>query len=46
MPGLVGEVVYPINDFYLTNPIARSSPTLRRCSDEILHGRTFQEAAE
>jgi NADH-quinone oxidoreductase subunit G len=46
MPGLVGEIVYPIDDFYLTNPIARSSPTLRRCSEEILHGRTFQEAAE
>jgi NADH-quinone oxidoreductase subunit G len=39
-------VAYPINDFYLTNPIARSSPTLQRCSEEILHGATFQEAAE
>ncbi|HEX8533678.1 MAG TPA: NADH-quinone oxidoreductase subunit NuoG [Allosphingosinicella sp.] len=39
-------VVYPIQDFYLTNPIARSSPTLQRCSEEILHGATFQEAAE
>jgi NADH-quinone oxidoreductase subunit G len=37
---------YPIQDFYLTNPIARSSPTLQRCSEEILHGATFQEAAE
>jgi NADH-quinone oxidoreductase subunit G len=41
-----GEVVYPIEDFYLTNPIARSSPTLQRCSAEILHGQIFQEAAE
>jgi NADH-quinone oxidoreductase subunit G len=39
-------VAYPIQDFYLTNPIARSSPTLQRCSEEILHGATFQEAAE
>ena len=39
-------IAYPIEDFYLTNPIARASPTLQRCSAEILHGRTFQEAAE
>jgi NADH-quinone oxidoreductase subunit G len=45
-PKLGGPIVYPIQDFYLTNPIARSSPTLRRCSEEILHGATFQEAAE
>jgi NADH-quinone oxidoreductase subunit G len=41
-----GTVVYPIQDFYLTNPIARSSPTMQRCSAEILHGETFLEAAE
>jgi NADH-quinone oxidoreductase subunit G len=41
-----GEIVYPIEDFYLTNPIARSSPTLQRCSAEILHGESFAEAAE
>ncbi|WP_332811180.1 NADH-quinone oxidoreductase subunit NuoG [Sphingomonas sp.] len=41
-----GEIAYPIEDFYLTNPIARSSPTLQRCSAEILHGQTFAEAAE
>ncbi len=40
------EVTYPIQDFYLTNPIARSSPTLQRCSAEILHGQEFAEAAE
>ena len=45
-PAVSGEIVYPITDFYLTNPIARSSPTLQRCSAEILHGETFQEAAE
>ena len=51
-PSLSGTVVkgsaiaYPIQDFYLTNPIARSSPTMQRCSQEILHGATLQEAAE
>jgi NADH-quinone oxidoreductase subunit G len=45
-PRLSGPIAYPIDDFYLTNPIARSSPTLQRCSAEILHGQTFQEAAE
>jgi NADH-quinone oxidoreductase subunit G len=43
---LSGPVAYPIDDFYLTNPIARASPTLQRCSAEILHGETFLEAAE
>jgi NADH-quinone oxidoreductase subunit G len=45
-PEVSGEIVYPIEDFYLTNPIARASPTLRRCSAELLHGQSFQEAAE
>ncbi|MDB5722541.1 MAG: NADH-quinone oxidoreductase subunit [Alphaproteobacteria bacterium] len=45
-PSVSGEIIYPIDDFYLTNPIARSSPTMQRCSAEILHGQTFQEAAE
>ena len=40
------QLAYPIADFYLTNPIARSSPTLQRCSAEILHGQQFLEAAE
>jgi NADH-quinone oxidoreductase subunit G len=39
-------LAYPIKDFYLTNPIARSSPTLQRCSAEILHGEAWAEAAE
>ena len=37
---------YPIKDFYLTNPIARSSPVMQRCSAELLHGEDFAEAAE
>ncbi|MDT0507785.1 NADH-quinone oxidoreductase subunit NuoG [Novosphingobium sp. MMS21-SN21R] len=37
---------YPIKDRYLTNAIARSSPTLQRCSAELIHGETFAEAAE
>ncbi|MDE2302597.1 MAG: NADH-quinone oxidoreductase subunit G [Sphingomonadales bacterium] len=37
---------YPIDDFYLTNPIARASPTMQRCSAELLHGQDFAEAAE
>jgi NADH-quinone oxidoreductase subunit G len=44
--GASGAIVYPIDDFYLTNPIARSSPTMRRCSSELLHGESFAEAAE
>jgi NADH-quinone oxidoreductase subunit G len=45
-PSLSGPTHYPIQDFYLTNPIARASPTMQRCSAEILHGRDFAEAAE
>jgi NADH-quinone oxidoreductase subunit G len=41
-----GEVTYPIKDFYLTNAICRASPTMQRCSAEILHGEEFAEAAE
>jgi len=41
-----GAIVYPIADFYLTNPIARSSPTMQRCSAELVRGETFAEAAE
>ncbi|MBV1687087.1 NADH-quinone oxidoreductase subunit NuoG [Novosphingobium sp. G106] len=41
-----GVIGYPIKDFYLTNPIARSSPTMQRCSGELLHGEDFAEAAE
>ena len=42
-----GPVSYPIKDFYLTNAIARSSPTMHVCSEEIVHGRfDTLEAAE
>jgi len=41
-----GPVGYPIKDFYLTNPIARASATMQRCSAELLHGEDFAEAAE
>lgn len=41
-----GTIGYPIKDFYLTNPIARASATMQRCSAELLHGEDFAEAAE
>jgi NADH-quinone oxidoreductase subunit G len=41
-----GPVGYPIKDFYLTNPIARASATMERCSAEIIHGQSYAEAAE
>ncbi|WP_116089846.1 NADH-quinone oxidoreductase subunit NuoG [Sphingomonas crusticola] len=41
-----GAIAYPIQDFYLTNAIARASDTMQRCSAEILHGQTYAEAAE
>jgi NADH-quinone oxidoreductase subunit G len=41
-----GPVNYPIKDFYLTNAICRASPTMRRCSDELVHGTVYAEAAE
>ena len=45
--GAKGSIdAYPIKDFYLTNPIARASVTMQRCSAELLHGETFAEAAE
>ena len=37
---------YPIADFYLTNAICRASPTMQRCSAELIHGEDFAEAAE
>jgi NADH-quinone oxidoreductase subunit G len=36
----------PIKDFYLTNAICRASSTMQRCSDELIHGVDFAEAAE
>jgi NADH-quinone oxidoreductase subunit G len=41
------RIGYPINDFYLTNPIARASVVMQRCSSELLHGEdVIPEAAE
>ncbi|OBX20327.1 NADH-quinone oxidoreductase subunit G [Erythrobacter sp. QSSC1-22B] len=37
---------YPIKDFYLTNPIARASAVMQRCTAELLHGEEILEAAE
>ena len=44
--GAKGEFAYPIKDFYLTNSICRASPTMQRCSAELVHGEEFAEAAE
>ena len=41
-----GSVSYPIADFYLTNAICRASPTMQRCSAELVHGQDYAEAAE
>ena len=41
-----GPVNLPIKDFYLTNAICRASPTMHRCSEELVHGREYAEAAE
>ncbi|MGE5563820.1 MAG: NADH-quinone oxidoreductase subunit NuoG [Bacillota bacterium] len=41
-----GPVRYPIQDFFLTNAICRNSPTMRRCSEELVQGLHYEEAAE
>jgi len=41
-----GAVRYPIADFFLTNAICRNSPTMRRCSEELVQGLHYEEAAE
>ena len=41
-----GAIRYPIQDFYLTNAVARASDTMQRCSAELLHGQDYAEAAE
>jgi NADH-quinone oxidoreductase subunit G len=41
-----GAVGYAVADFYLTNAICRASPTMHRCSEELVHGMSFAEAAE
>ena len=42
----LGKLGYPIKDFYMTNPIARASATMQRCSAELLGGEEIAEAAE
>jgi NADH-quinone oxidoreductase subunit G len=41
-----GPIRYPIADFFLTNAICRNSPTMHRCSEELVEGIGFKEAAE
>ncbi len=41
-----GPVNYPIRDFFLTSSICRNSPTMQRCSEELVRGTVFAEAAE
>src|SRR6059058_5481012 len=41
-----GPIRYPIADFYLTNAICRASPTMQRCSEELVAGVQHKEAAE
>jgi NADH-quinone oxidoreductase subunit G len=41
-----GPIRYPIGDFFLTNAICRNSPTMERCSEELVRGVAFKEAAE
>ena len=41
-----GVITYPIKDHYQVNAICRASPTLQRCSAELLRGEEFAEAAE
>jgi NADH-quinone oxidoreductase subunit G len=41
-----GAIRYPIADFFLTNAICRNSPTMRRCSEELVQGVGIKEAAE
>jgi len=41
-----GPVGYAVKDFYLTNAICRASPTMNRCSEELVQGVAFEEAAE
>jgi len=41
-----GPIRYPIGDFFLRNAICRASPTMHRCSEELVKGVQFKEAAE
>ena len=37
-------VTHAIADYYLTNPIARASETMAKCSQELVHGATKMAA--
>jgi NADH-quinone oxidoreductase subunit G len=41
-----GPIRYPIADFFLSNAICRNSPTMLRCSEELVRGLHYEEAAE
>jgi NADH-quinone oxidoreductase subunit G len=41
-----GPISYPIADFFLTNAICRNSPTMHRCSEELVQKMHYEEAAE
>jgi len=41
-----GQLRYPVADFFLTNAITRNSPTMRRCSEELVRGLHYEVAAE
>ncbi len=41
-----GTLAYPVTDFYLTNVIAKASPTMQECSRMFTHGEELMEAAE
>jgi NADH-quinone oxidoreductase subunit G len=41
-----GPIRYPISDFFLTNAICRNSPTMRRCSEELVQKLHYEVAAE
>ncbi|HEY8434661.1 MAG TPA: molybdopterin-dependent oxidoreductase, partial [Sphingomicrobium sp.] len=41
-----GPIRYPIADFFLTNAICRNSPTMRRCSEELVQQLHYEVAAE
>jgi NADH-quinone oxidoreductase subunit G len=41
-----GPISYPIANFFLTNAICRNSPTMQRCSEELVQKLHYEEAAE
>jgi NADH-quinone oxidoreductase subunit G len=41
-----GDLVYPVENFYLSNVIAKASPTMQECSRVFVEGEDMLEAAE